>query len=413
MPTTDKFVALYRPNVSIVLPDETLNISNSDIVTISFIHNYDTMTYPIIRLRLYSDISVIQTICDNPDDIEVRGALFGMIYRMNDKNKSPVPVSGASELNFKLKGYIERKNIPTSKFDQYVLGIKRTTDMNSNVKVPIEIYCYNDNLVHLMKQKAPSIYKGMSLTSIIEDILTRNSIYDFSIDPLANQKKYSQVLIPNLNIMQALGFFDKQYGLYRKGGQVYGEVDKLYICNSDVINGTTPLPIYVENSKDNSDMSGMKEINKKYQMITMAGNVSVKTETDIEKVLNGRYLADINLKDMEANTEELTDLYASTSDYAKLKNIEVPNILHKSVNQYVSSAYVARLNENITEVDVSGAGFDIGKMKVNTRYNLIFATPIRGLNVNKMYRASYACHVLSNLDSNLFMAQTTMNLRTN
>jgi hypothetical protein len=137
MPTTDKFVTLYRPNVSIVLPDETLNISNSDIVTISFIHNYDTMTYPIIRLRLYSDISVIQTICDNPDDIEVRGALFGMVYRMNDKNKSPVPVSGASELNFKLKGYIERKNIPTSKFDQYVLGIKRTTDMNSNVKVPI------------------------------------------------------------------------------------------------------------------------------------------------------------------------------------------------------------------------------------------------------------------------------------
>jgi DNA-binding protein len=145
----------------------------------------------------------------------------------------------------------------------------------------------------------------------------------------------------------------------------------------------------------------------------MAGNVSVKTETDIEKVLNGRYLADINLKDMEANTEELSDLYASTSDYAKLKNIEVPNILHKSVNQYVSSAYVARLNENITEVDLSGAGFDIGKMKVNTRYNLIFATPIRGLNVNKMYRASYACHVLSNLDSNLFIAQTTMNLRTN
>ena len=87
MSTTDKFVALYRPNVSIVLPDETLNISNSDIVTISFIHNYDTMTYPIIRLRLYSDISVIQTICDSPDDIEVRGALFGMIYRMNDKNK--------------------------------------------------------------------------------------------------------------------------------------------------------------------------------------------------------------------------------------------------------------------------------------------------------------------------------------
>ena len=413
MANADKYVALYKPNISIVLPNETLSISESDIVTISFIHNYDTMTYPIIRLRLYSDISVIQTICDTPDDIEVRGVLLGMVYKMNNEKKSPVPVQGIPEISFRMKGYIERKNIPTSKFDQYEFGIKKTTDMNSNVKVPIEIYCYNDNLVHLMKQKAPSIYKNMSITSIIEDILTRNSVYEYSIDPLTNQEKYQQVLIPNLNILESLGFFDKQYGMYRKGAQVYGEIDKLYICNSDVVNGTNPLPIYVENSKDNSDMSGLKEINKRYQMTTMAGNVSVKTETDIERVLNGHYLADVNLSTMHANTEELVELFKSTSEYAKLKNIETPDILHKSMNDYVSASYVARLNENITEVDISGAGFNIGVMRVNTRYNLIFATPIRGLNVNKIYRASYACHVLSNLDSNLFIAQTTMNLRTN
>ena len=148
-------------------------------------------------------------------------------------------------------------------------------------------------------------------------------------------------------------------------------------------------------------------------MTTMAGFVSVKTETDIERVLNGRYLADINLTTMEANTEELTDLYATTSGYAKLKNIEVPDILHKSKNEYVASSYVARLNESITEVDLSGTGFDISRMNVNSRFNLVFATPIRGLDINRIYRASYACHVLTNLDSDLFAAQTTMNLRTN
>jgi DNA-binding protein len=332
---------------------------------------------------------------------------------MNDEDKSPVPVSNADEVSFRLKGYIENKNIPTSKFDQYVLGIKKKSDLNTNVKVPIEIYCYNDNLIHLMEQKAPAIYKNMSLTSIISDMLSRNSIHDFDIDPLTNQNRYNQVLIPNLNMLETIGFFDRIYGMYRKGAQIYGDLDKLHICNSDVINGKNPIPIYVDSSKDNSDMSGMRDINKKYQMVTMAGNVSVKTETDIERVLNARHIADINLNDMEAHTEELTDLYATTAKYAKLKNIETPNILHKSVNEYVASSYVARLNENITEVDVSGAGFDIARMKVDTRYNLVFATPIRGLNINKIYRASYVCHVLSNLDSNLFMAQTTMNLRTN
>ena len=413
MATTEKYVTLYKPQLSIVLQDDILTLSDSEIVSISFIHNYDTMTYPIIRIRLYSDISTIQTICDKPDDIEVRGCLQAMIYRMNDEKKSPVPVSYANEICFNLKGYIENKNIPTSKFDQYEFGIKKTSDLNTNVKVPIEIYCYDDNLVHLMKQKAQAIYKNMSISSIIEDIFRRSFIYDFDIDPLTNQNKYDQVLIPNLNILETLGFIDKNYGMYRKGGMVYADLDKVHVCNSDVVNGTTPIPIYVENSKTNSDMSGMKEINKKYQMVTMAGNVSVKTETDIERVLNSKHLADINLLTTEAHIEELTELYNSTSEYAKLKDIDTPNILHKSKNDYVASSYVARLNENITEVDVSGVGFDISRMNVMSRYNLVFATPIRGLNINKIYRPSYVCHVISNLDSDLFIAQTTMNLRTN
>ena len=413
MSTTDKFVTLYKPNISLVLPNDTISVSNSEIVSVAFINNYDTMTYPIIRIRLYSDISVIQTLCESPNDIEVRGSFTGMIYKMNDEKKSPVPVSPVNEISFKLKGYIENKNIPTSKFDQYEFGIKKTTDMNTNTKVPIEVYCYNDRLIHLMKQKAPSIYKNISLATVISDILSRNSIYDFKIDPLTNQNRYSQVLIPNLNLIQALGFFDKNYGMYRKGAMVYGDLDNLYISNTDVHNNTTPIPIYVESTKSNSDLTGMKLINKKYQMTTMAGFVSVKTETDIERVLNGRYLADINLTTMEANTEELTDLYATTSGYAKLKNIEVPDILHKSKNEYVASSYVARLNESITEVDLSGTGFDISRMNVNSRFNLVFATPIRGLDINRIYRASYACHVLTNLDSDLFAAQTTMNLRTN
>jgi hypothetical protein len=396
-----------------VLPNDTISVSNSEIVSVAFINNYDTMTYPIIRIRLYSDISVIQTLCESPNDIEVRGSFTGMIYKMNDEKKSPVPVAPVNEISFKLKGYIENKNIPTSKFDQYEFGIKKTTDMNTNTKVPIEVYCYNDRLIHLMKQKAPSIYKNMSLTTVISDMLSRNSIYDFKIDPLTNQNRYRQVLIPNLNLIQALGFFDKNYGMYNKGAMVYGDLDNLYISNTDVHNNTTPIPIYVESTKSNSDLTGMKLINKKYQMTTMAGFVSVKTETDIERVLNGRYLADINLTTMEANTEELKDLYASTSGYAKLKNIEVPDILHKSKNEYVASSYVARLNENITEVDLSGTGFAISRMNVNARFNLVFATPIRGLDINRIYRASYACHVLTNLDSDLFAAQTTMNLRTN
>ena len=73
----------------------------------------------------------------------------------------------------------------------------------------------------------------------------------------------------------------------------------------------------------------------------------------------------------------------------------------------------ARISERITRVDVSGVGFHIGKLKINSRYNLIFESPIRGMSINQFYRATTVSHVISNLSSDLFVAQTTMNLCSN
>jgi hypothetical protein len=93
--------------------------------------------------------------------------------------------------------------------------------------------------------------------------------------------------------------------------------------------------------------------------------------------------------------------------------ISVPDLLHKTKNKYIAETYNARVSERITKIDISGVGFDIGKLKINSRYNLIFESPIRGMNMNQLYRATTVSHVISNLDSNLFIAQTVMNLCSN
>lgn len=414
--SNDKYITMYKPSISLTINENIITLSSSEIVSITFIHNYDTMTHPIIRLRLYSDISVIQSICENPDDIQVRGLLTGMIYRMNEDNtetKTPQPVATVKEITFSLKGYIENKNIPTSIYDQYKNGLKIESDLNTNVKVPIEIYCYNDTLIHLMKQKSQSIYKNMTLESIITDMFKRNSINYFTIDPIQNQQKYDQVLIPNLNILDAIGFIDQKYGLYPKGCQVYGSINTLKVCDTNVSNGTNVIPIYVESGKSNDDTPGLKYIGNKYQLSTLAGNVSVKTETDIERVLNGYNIAAIDVSSMEVTVEELDFLYASTKDLLYGKKIDTPDIIHKSKSKYIASSYLARLSENMTDIDISGSGFDVSKIDVDTRFNLIFESPIRGIDIGKLYRPSYACHVISNTTGEFFTAQTTMNLRTN
>ena len=411
----DVYVTMYTPSLNLLVNNETINLSNSEIVSISFIHNYDTASYPIIRLRIYSDLTKIQQICENPDSILVRGCLNGGIYKMNQntENESTL-VKAVKSINISLKAYIEMKNIPSSTYDQYEDGKKKESDLNVNVKSPLELYCYNEQLVHYMKKRANSIYKDTSIGTVLHDILQQANVYNAEIDPITNPKKYNQVLIPNMNIIQSISFIDYYYGLYKKGGMMYGDLDKLYIANTDVYNGTTPIPIYVESYKNNNDSSGMTRINNDYQFYIMAPNVSIRSESDIERVLHGPKLASINLMDMnDIDIVELTNLFEEIKSLSLSENIEVPNLLHKTQNKYIGTSYVARLDERITKVDISGTGFDIMRITPKTRFNLIFASPIRGIKIDKQYRATFVCHVLSSTDSGKFIAQTTMNLCTN
>lgn len=421
----DRFAAMYNVNLSIVLNrDKYITVSGSDIVSISFINNYDTMTYPIIRIRIYSDLSLIQSMLEFPDAIYVRLRMDGNVYKINDDETSPIPVSAATSINFELKGYIENKNIPTSVMDQYEDGIKKTSDLNDNVKSPIEIYCYDEQLLHMMKQRCLSIYKNMSLESMMIDMFNRNNIRNIKMDIVSNQTKYDQILIPNLDVTDTMSFLDINYGLYPKGGTMFGDYDGLYISNLDVNRGGLIQPIYVKGYKSSSDMTGLINTGQvhQYRMVTNTPNVSIMTETDIERVINAPEMASIHLNNLNIDIEELKKIFTESiekstsrkvSDGITLHHIDTPQLLYKQTSPYVLSSYIARLNEKITRVDVSGSGYDIGSIHVNTRFNLIFESPIRGMNMNTAYRPTYVCHVLSNMNGGLFIAQTTMNLVSN
>ena len=141
MASVNRFCALYKVSMALIVGEDILNIPTSDVVSIMLSYNYDTMTYPMIRFRLYSDIDVIQRIMDEPNNIYIRTNMDGGIYKISDENsddKSPILVSPIKGISFQMKAYIEKKNIPTSTMNQYVDGIKKNNDLNTNVKEPIE-----------------------------------------------------------------------------------------------------------------------------------------------------------------------------------------------------------------------------------------------------------------------------------
>ena len=432
----DKYSTLYNINCRIgCMPNYQTNasvtLSPSDIVSLSFIHNYDIATYPIIRLRAYVDLSIFELITTYPDDIyisfQMDSKIGNMNYEQEDGNGTVQIIDAGQSAYLNYKGYLENKNTPTSIMDSYEQGIKKDSDLNTTRKVPLTLFCYNDEMIHNLKRKNNCIYKDMDITTIIEN-MSEGSNYVVYMDPIQNQTKYEQILIPNISIKDSFSFFEKRYGLYPKGGLMYGDDKSLYIVNTDVDAGDVPIPIYIESYKNSSDMGGLKKYSStrpKYMFVTKYENVSVITESDIERVLNSPIIEDINVNTKEKRGAELSKIFTSTEiDNAKrtdsnkmLKGIsskiETPDTLHKSKSPFISTTAAARITEKVTRVDISGVGFDIFKINPRSRFNLIFESPIRGMSINQRYRASSVVHTLTNLSSNYFIAQTTMNLCSN
>lgn len=410
----DKYHVLYAVNMSLVVDKTLHNIPTADIVSISFMNQYDTMTHSMIRVRLYTDISLMRSLTSDPDNIRILCNMSGNLYQITQENDNLEKniVKPVDPISFSLKCYIENKNIPTDKMDNYEDGIPVSSDLNHNVKIPIELYCYDETLIHSMQYKVRSIYKDMSMLSIINSMMEQCWIYDYSIEIPNNQKRYDQVLIPNLSLSDALVFLDRTYGLYTKGAQMFGEYDGFRICNSAVesITQTNTIPIYVQDQKINDDTSGMKKLGtNQYVCSTDASCVSVITESDIERVFNTKHVTDVNLNNLNIHVTDMEILFPNK----EARVIETPDTLHKYANEYVSSMIAARIEEGVTRIDLSGIGFDIAKMNVTSRYSFIWQSPLRGTNTRTLYRTTYACHVLTNSKDGYFIANTTMNLCSN
>lgn len=413
METQESYSVLYRISLVLIVGQTLYELKSSDIVSISIINQYDTKTFPIMRIRLQSDLDMMEMIGEYPNDIKIEMMLDGGMYKMSSDGGTPICVDVASTISINMKGYVENKNTPTSSMDQFVDGIKKQSDLNVNVKVPVEIYAYNPNMVYFMKRQCQSIYKNMTVTSVIEDMLDRGSVLPYQMDPLQQQDIFDQILLPNMDIMKGLAFLETYYGMHQTGSQVFGDLDgTLYITSTDtrnVVQLTDILPIYVTGYQNNTDTSGYIHPSAgTYYRTTKANCVSVLSETDLERYTQSRTIGDVNMADSSFNSTNLDLVYAN--DNTDVGNIGVPNVYHKYRNPFISAIYAARIQEKTTYIDVSGAGFDIGDMKSYSRYNLIFESPIRGIDMSALYRASYINHVLSSVGNNLFCATTTMSL---
>lgn len=406
----NRYQVMYKITLALSVNHTNYQVSPSNIVSISMIHQYDTMTFPMIRIRLYCDLELIQNVAEYPDEIEVIGNFDAGTYLWKDEQTKPTLVSGATNFSFNMKAYLEHKNMPTSVMDQYRDGKKIEKDLNQTPKYTMELYCYDQSLVYYLRRQTESIYHGMCISSVIENMLNRGNITRYQMDPLNQNECFDQILIPNLSVMQALAFFDTYYGLYEKGAHVYGDIDQLYITNTSSDNYGNIVPIRVSEAQSNSDMAGLKKYNDStYEMYILSNNITILSESDIERILQAEHIGAVNVNTLDIQSSSLEELYRYKTNSID-GSMNLPNLLHKHQNPFITSSLAARVKEKITKVQIAAAGFDIATMKVNTRYNLLFDTNNRSRDIRGLYRPSFVNHVFINQNDDMFIVNTTMQL---
>ena len=80
-----QYATLYQMNLSISDNKNDIHkISPSDVISLTIDNNYDSMTYSMIRFRLYLDMNIIRMICESTGDLIIRCNLDGGIYNIRE-----------------------------------------------------------------------------------------------------------------------------------------------------------------------------------------------------------------------------------------------------------------------------------------------------------------------------------------
>ena len=411
----DKYTSLYEFTICIYNgKDYAILLTKDDIKSISIINDYDHAFFPIIRLRLYIDLPKFAYINDDPNNLLIGLSCIGSINKINENDTDTTytrisTFTSMTDVENGLYGYVETKNNPYSKYDNYQMGEKRDDSLNTNNKVPLTIYCYDKNLIRATKQRVNSIYKNTSLYEVVQNMFLQCGINYGKIKPFNNNELYDQILIPNMSLVDAISYLDTYYGLYETGSLLYStSIGSLSLMPpiTEEIAATGGYPIRVSSYKSGNAFSGISLpdlYNISFQ--TPDTSVVVKSQTDLEQATNARIFGSINVDTFEYESETLDETFKDSD----MSYMTIPNIAHKTKNKFIPSMYKARVNERNTRIDLSLNGFTLKDFSPYG-FSFVFDNAIRGVDIGRIYRPMYSTHTFTNIGSGLFDIQSTFQL---
>lgn len=373
--------------LKLLIGDTVIDIQPFQVKNISLENNYETDIFPLFKLTLVLNPKVYFNILKNKNEIKFK-------IRIQKYYRDLTTGVNTMDVDYIHDTFVVFLDDDESQFNEElyktrreVEGYKEDTVSLFEMDTPVDFFLFREDYANNLRKTVNKIFKNCDITTVIGWLFYNAGMDKLLISPLDNRRKIPTIVIPPMQVFNALRFLDVQYGFYGQGSMIFFDVYRAYILNYRV--GCTAWEehewqhstIYVldRNNKDNRTACWIKrEDDNNHYTIVQDEHVRVMNTSIVDNVVSGSSPNAID----SAND----DVYKFDSSTTVTRNGVNYNTFHNDTsNSYIGSTYATQKAGVGTVITVGMNDFNIDAILPNKDFMFVFEES----KANEKYKGQY------------------------
>ena len=386
---------------------EPINILNDAIKQVIITKDFDKCIHPILEIVTLLPPKLHQLIKDNKKTAKIhldikkdRYTMSGSLRRSEDFINNSFSLIMDDESDFKEKKEYEQTNKANGgdgKEDKFIFN---TSDYTEEFTLSL----WNTDHIDAMRKVVNDIYKNCSISTAITNIYSKaTGIKKILISPLDNTKKYSEVRIKPMNLMNVPEYLDKVYGTYYTGSSVFLDFNRLYFLSKNGVCDAkekgeytrTIFTVYDPRDSRKNSVGTTKDTKNKFYFINLNSDaIDFTSPTNTNDVVSGNNFDFIDPKNNETTMVEGVGEQNGSGNHQIVED--------NYNNEYNKSTKLSDVVEASKKATVTIMDYDDDAMTPNKEFVINFQDPAFQ-DKNGFYRLTDSQIVLNKADASLSM----------
>lgn len=386
---------------------EPINILNDAIKQVIITKDFDKCIHPILEIVTLLPPKLHQLIKDNKKTAKIhldikkdRYTMSGTLRRSEDFINNSFSLIMDDESDFKEKKEYEQVNMANGgdgKEDKFIFN---TSDYTEEYTLSL----WNTDHIDAMRKVVNDIYKNCTISTAITNIYSKaTGIKKILISPLDNTKKYSEVRIKPMNLMNVPEYLDKVYGTYYTGSSVFLDFNRLYFLSKNGVCDAkekgeytrTVFTVYDPRDSRKNCVGTTKDTKNKFYFIDLNSDaIDFTSPTNTNDAVSGNNFDFIDPKNNE------TTMVEGVGDQNGSGNHQIVEDNYN--NEYNKSTKLSDVVEASKVATITIMDYDDDAMTPNKEFVINFQDP-DFQSKNGFYRLTDSQIVLSKSDASLSM----------